>query len=200
MATTYEFVSVTRCRVVRDPFGAGSTPDDFIDIDGSTDIAFDSDADTHCYMVDIDGVDRGLTDWIPAGPPGSTLTDVRPWVTAYVVGTQGAYTGGAIGSFPEPDKKPWLAMNSTEQLIFDEFDSSPAQIVCEAADDLGVGPFWADDLQLGGWFGSVSIHVTAFGYRFTFEGEDVAGAIPPRRIFGRTDGKTHGAPRLFGNR
>jgi hypothetical protein len=27
-----------------------------------------------------------------------------------------------------------------------------------------------------------------------------SGVIPPRRIFQRTDGKTHGAPRLFGNR
>jgi hypothetical protein len=30
--------------------------------------------------------------------------------------------------------------------------------------------------------------------------EVVSGGIPPRRIFQRTDGKTHGAPRLFGNR
>lgn len=40
----------------------------------------------------------------------------------------------------------------------------------------------------------------AWVYTLTLDLEYEGGDIPPRRIFGRTDGKTHGAPRLFGNR
>jgi hypothetical protein len=41
---------------------------------------------------------------------------------------------------------------------------------------------------------------TYIALRVTYDGEAVTTGIPPRRIFQRTDGKTHGAPRLFGNR
>ena len=210
MTDTIIMTTATRVRLRRESVEDGYSSDAYVDMGPSTTIDFyayyggpTGDTQTHVTIEEMDGIAFPGTGYIPSGL--GTLIDVRPWVSAFVIGgVQIDWDGGTTGYHPEPTLDPFLFMESTWGLVLEDFGTSypPPRTVCDAADDLTVtGGAWADDLQLGVGTPSLThLIVTELGYQFTFSDTPPpdAAIVAPRRIFGRHDGATHGAKRVLG--
>jgi hypothetical protein len=213
MATLDIDVMLTRALLVRNAPGTVNDLNEYVDAPFSIDEDPTKTA-TFIYPIEYEGIpvidpDTGLTNpaIYPDTPAGFTLTTLTPVIKAHLTDAAvsiGEDTSG-WGYSPPPSNYPFLLVQGID-IAFDTFPvgSDPTDlIVAGASTTLDNEAFQSPVYMLYGFSPTTVPHVivSEYGWRFTYEGEAPAtSGIPPRRIFQRTDGATHGAPRLFGNR